>query len=75
MAAPTASDELREFFREELREDPDATLGSAQVHLAELCESAPSDSISTQERALTELSELLEVHNQHTPLADLLTPR
>lgn len=74
MAASIGSSELRQFFREELREDPDATLETAQIRLAELCESAPSDSISPQERSLTELNELLEVHSRHTPLADLVTP-
>ena len=73
MADPIVSKELRQLFREEVREDPDATLGSFQVHLSELCESAPSDSLTAQERSLTELTELLEVHNEHTPLADLLS--
>lgn len=73
MASTIISDELRELFREELREDPNATLGTTQIHLAELCESAPSDSISGQTSTLTELTELLKVHTIHTPLSDFVT--
>lgn len=75
MAQSIGSDGLREFFRQELEEDPNATIAIARVHLEALCESGPSDSISTQEQWLAELAELNEVYNDHTPLADLLAQR
>ena len=75
MAAPTCTDDLRQFLREELREDSNATLATALVHLANLCESGPSDSISPLEQCLTELTELNKVYSGHTPLSDFLAQR
>lgn len=73
MAASTYSEGLRQFFREEVQEDPNATLATARVHLEALCESGPSDSISTQQQWLTEITELSEIYNDHTPLNDLIS--
>lgn len=75
MAASIGSEGLREFLRQELEEDSNATIATARVHLEALCESGPSDSISTQEQWLVELTELNEIYNDHTPLADLLAQR
>lgn len=74
MPLQTASEGLRNFLWQELQNDSNATLRSAQLHLQELCDEA-GDKMVGQQHWLQEIAELIEQHEEHTALADLFSDK
>lgn len=72
MATKIASRELKEFFAQELMQDTNATLQSARLRLAELCDAAPGESVAQQHEWLSEVEDLIAVHTEHCPLLDFV---
>ena len=73
MSNKRISPELRKFFAEEVRLDANATLETAQWHLRDFYERGPEDPVLGEVAALmAEVDELLVIHDEHTPLSNLL---
>lgn len=67
------SSDLREFFVEELSNDPNATLETALWHLRDFYERGPEDPVIGEIASkIAETEELLVIYDEHTPLAELL---
>jgi hypothetical protein len=67
------SPELRQFFAEEVRNDPNATLEMGLYHLRDLYELGPDDpSVEGIVDRISETQELLAARGEHTPLLEFL---
>lgn len=73
MSKQQISPELRKFFAEEVRLDSNATLETAGWHLRDFYERGPEDPAAGEIAAkMAEVEELLVIHDEHTPLSNLL---
>lgn len=72
MATKIASPELKEFFAQELMHDTNATLQTARLRLAELCDAAPGEAVAQQHEWLSEVEDLIAAHTEHCPLTDFI---
>ena len=72
MPLRTVSEGLRNFLWQEMQNDSNATVRSAQVHLQELCDEA-GDQGAPDQHWLQEIDELMAQHEEHTPIADLFS--
>jgi hypothetical protein len=73
MPTKNASADLRDFFRSELEDDPNATLGRARTRLSALRESGPDDEHLAQlEGWILETEELGHTHGVHCSLREFV---
>jgi hypothetical protein len=73
MSKKKISPELREFFAEEVRLNSNSTLETARWHLRDFYERGPEDPVLGEIAAtMSEVDELLVVHDEHTPLTEFL---
>jgi hypothetical protein len=73
MSKKKASADLREFFAEELRGDPNATLETALWHLRDFYERGPENPAAGElSTRLAETQALVEMYEEHTPLAEFV---
>jgi hypothetical protein len=71
MATKTASANLIGFFRGELEDDANATLGRARRRLESLRESGPEDEqLARLDHWILETEELIRVHGSHCSLSE-----
>jgi hypothetical protein len=73
MPTKTTSADLRGFFRGELQDDNDATLGRARIRLNALRESGPDDEqLARLDSWILEIEELIRIHGGHCSLTEFV---
>jgi hypothetical protein len=73
MPTKTSSADLQGFFRGELEDDANATLGRAKRRLESLRDSGPEDEqLARLDNWILEMDELIRVHGSHCSLTEFV---